>query len=108
MIRTVLAGSLMTAALASGTAQAADASGIAAKYGCLGCHAVAAPVLGPSFQAVAAKYHGNAGAPAALAAKIRAGGSGAWGEIPMPPQAGPTDDEMKAMVAWILATPAAK
>lgn len=108
MIRTVLAGSVMLAALSIGTAKAADASGVAAKYGCMGCHAVAAQVLGPSFQAVAGKYKDDKAAPAALAAKIRAGGAGTWGQIPMPPQAGPTDDEMKAIVAWVLATPAAK
>jgi cytochrome c len=108
MIRTVLAGSLVAAALISGTAQAADSTAVATQYGCLGCHAVAAKVLGPSFQEVAAKYKGDAGAPAALAAKVRAGGVGSWGQIPMPPQAGPTDDELKAIVGWILATPAAK
>lgn len=108
MMRSLFAGGLLAATLFLGTAQAADASGVAARYGCIGCHAVATQVLGPSFQAVAAKYKGDAAAPAALAAKIRAGGAGAWGQIPMPPQAGPTDDEMKAIVAWVLATPAAK
>jgi cytochrome c len=36
-----------------------------------------------------------------LAAKVKAGGKGAWGQIPMPPN-NVTEDEAKKLVAWVL------
>ena len=60
-------------------AQAADAKAaeaLAQKSGCLACHAVEKKVLGPSYKDVAAKYKGDKGAEAKLAAKVKAGGSG--------------------------------
>ena len=59
---------------------------LARKHGCLGCHAVAAPLVGPAYQQVAEKYSGDKDAPSALAKRIREGGSGTWGEMAMPPQ----------------------
>ncbi len=106
MIRRSLIASAMLAALSftTGAAQAdaAAASASAAKYGCLGCHGVANKVVGPGFREVADKYKADKAAEAALIAKVRAGGAGTWGPIPMPPQAGPKDDELKAIVGWIL------
>lgn len=107
MIRPSLIASALLAALyfSAGNAQAdaAAASATAAKYGCLGCHGVANKVVGPGFREVADKYKADKGAEGALIAKVRAGGMGTWGQIPMPPQAGPKDDELKAIVGWILA-----
>ncbi len=68
----------------------------------MACHDVAQKKVGPAYKDVAAKYKGDAKAPAMLAAKVKAGGKGAWGEIPMPPN-NVTDDEAKKLVAWVLA-----
>lgn len=79
-------------------AQAADAKAaeaLAQKSGCLACHAVEKKVLGPSYKDVAAKYKGDKGAEAKLAAKVKAGGSGVWGPVPMPPHPQVKDEDIK-------------
>jgi len=58
--------------------------------------------VGPSFKEVAAKYSGDAGAPARLAQKIRQGGQGVWGQVPMPPNTGLSGEEARTVAAWIL------
>lgn len=69
---------------------------------CLACHKVDTKAVGPSYKDVAAKYKGNAEAQANLVAKIKKGGSGNWGPIPMPPHPAVSDDELNKIVAWIL------
>ena len=59
-------------------------------------------IVGPGFNEVMAKYKGDAGAQARLEAKVKNGGSGVWGPIPMPPQTTIKDDDIKTMVRWIL------
>ena len=73
------------------------------KNGCNACHAEDKKVIGPSYKDVAAKYTGDATAPAKLAEKVKKGGSGVWGPIPMPPNAQVKDDDVKKMVQLILA-----
>jgi cytochrome c len=51
---------------------------------------------------VAQKYSGDAGAAARLAEKMRAGGSGVWGAVPMPPNAGLSADDSKRLAEWVL------
>lgn len=75
---------------------------LATAKGCLACHQVETKVVGPAYKDVAAKYKGDAGAQAALEAKVKAGGVGVWGQIPMPPQAGASDEEIHKLVSWIL------
>ena len=75
---------------------------LARKYGCLGCHAVAAPLVGPAYQDVAAKYAGQADAVAILVQSIRTGGSGRWGELAMPPQPQVTPADAQKLAHWIL------
>jgi cytochrome c len=70
--------------------------------GCLACHAVDGKRLGPSFRDLAARYHGDAAAPERLAAKVRGGGQGAWGAVPMPPQPQVAEKDIAALVTWIL------
>jgi cytochrome c len=72
------------------------------KDGCAACHAIDKKVVGPAYQDVAAKYKDDKGAAAKLAEKVKAGGAGAWGQVPMPPNAAIPDDDIKALVAWIL------
>src|SRR2546423_9034812 len=73
------------------------------KNGCTACHAVDKKVIGPAYQEVAAKYKGDASAAAKLADKVKKGGVGVWGQIPMPPNAQVPDADIKNLVAWILA-----
>ncbi len=72
------------------------------KDGCGACHAVDKKIVGPSYQDVAAKYKSDKDAPAKLAQKVKTGGAGIWGQVPMPPNAAISDDDIKALVAWIL------
>lgn len=76
---------------------------LAKKSGCTACHGLANKLVGPAFRDVAARYKSDAGAEARLAAKLRAGGGGSWGAVPMPPQSQLADGEAKALVQWILA-----
>jgi len=75
---------------------------LAAKNGCTACHASDKKIVGPAFHDVAEKYKGDAGAPAKLAAKIKAGGKGAWGPVPMPPHPQISDADLNHLVAWVL------
>ena len=75
---------------------------IAEASGCLGCHAANEKVVGPSYADVAQKYRGQ-DVSAKLFAKIRAGGEGVWGDVAMPPQEDIKDEDLKALVAWVLA-----
>ncbi len=95
-------------ASAAPTARAADAAELIGKYGCSVCHAVDHKIVGPAFGEVAAKYQGDAGATAQLTQKIRKGGSGVWGTIPMPPQPGPSELDLGTIVHWVLALPPTK
>ena len=72
------------------------------KDGCAACHAVDKKVIGPAYQEVAAKYKGDAAAATKLADKVKKGGVGVWGQIPMPPNAQVPDADIKNLVAWIL------
>ena len=75
---------------------------LAEKNGCLGCHAVAAKLVGPAYKDVAAKYVDQPDATEMLAKSIRAGGTGKWGEMAMPPQAQLSEADAKKLAAWIL------
>jgi cytochrome c len=74
---------------------------LASRKNCLGCHGIDGKRVGPAFKGVAARYSGQAGAEAALAEKVRKGGVGAWGAIPMPANA-VSQEEAQQLVAWIL------
>jgi cytochrome c len=69
---------------------------------CTACHQIDKRVVGPSFKEVAAKYTGDNAAAGKLAAKIRQGGSGVWGNSPMPPNPGIADADLQQLVSWIL------
>jgi S-disulfanyl-L-cysteine oxidoreductase SoxD len=80
-----------------------DQSALAIKHNCSACHAPASKLVGPSQAEISAKYKGDAGAEANLMAKVRAGGSGVWGAIQMPPHPGLSEDDLRALVRWYLA-----
>ena len=69
---------------------------------CAACHTLDRRVVGPSFREVAAKYSGDGEAPGKLARKVKEGGAGAWGSVPMPPNAAISDGDLTQIVAWIL------
>jgi cytochrome c len=80
--------------------QASDA--LAKKHNCLACHATDKKLVGPSYKDVAAKYAKDPSAEAKLVDKVKKGGQGVWGQIPMPPNAQVPDADVQALVKWIL------
>lgn len=98
----------LTAAAAlsfAGGALAADAKAaeaLAKNNGCLACHTADKKLVGPSFKEIAAKYRNDKAAEANLVKKVKAGGKGVWGDVPMPPNAHVKDADIKTMVQWIL------
>jgi cytochrome c len=97
---------LAAGVLVTGSAHAAldnkAAEELMKKDGCAACHAVDKKVIGPAYQDVAAKYKGDAKAEAMLVDKIKKGGVGVWGQIPMPPNAQVPEADIKNLVSWIL------
>ena len=90
------------AGIAAAPASAQSPDDLLKKYACLSCHAVDKKLVGPSYKDVAAKYRGQGGADKMLAEKIKKGGQGVWGPIPMPPNAGVSDADLKVLVSYIL------
>ena len=89
--------------LVTAQVNAADASALAQKSGCLACHSIDKKVLGPAYKDVAAKYKGDKTAEAKLVAKVKAGGSGVWGPMPMPANSPQVKDaDITAIVQWVL------
>ncbi len=72
------------------------------KDGCAACHSVDKKIVGPAYKDVAAKYKGDASAHAKLVEKVKKGGSGVWGQVPMPPNAQVKDSDIQQLVTWIL------
>lgn len=83
-------------------AMANDGLALAQKNACLACHQVDKKVVGPAYKDVAAKYKGDKTAEAKLVKKVKEGGKGVWGEIPMPPNPQVKDEDIKTIVHWIL------
>ena len=90
---------LLVAALAGPAFAQAD---FAQKKNCMACHAIDKTVLGPAYKDVAAKYAGQKDMVDKLAAKVVKGGTGVWGNIPMPANPQVTEAEAKQLVTWIL------
>jgi cytochrome c len=73
---------------------------LAKKNSCLGCHGVENRIVGPSFREVSKKYDDLKDSVSYLASKIRAGGSGLWGAIPMPAQS-ISEADARELAQWI-------
>jgi cytochrome c len=95
-----LAIALAGAALAIALPAKADEA-LAKKHNCLACHAVDKKLIGPSYKDIAKKYKGQAVA-AQLEQKVKKGGSGVWGPVPMAPNPAVPDADIKKLVDWIL------
>lgn len=72
------------------------------KNSCTLCHAVDKKVVGPAFKDIASKYAGQPDAISRLSLKVKAGGAGAWGTVPMPANPQVSDDDLKKMIEFIL------
>ncbi len=91
---------LIVAATISTLANANDA--LIKKYSCNACHSVDAKVLGPAFKEVAKSYAGKSDAQASLVKTITSGSVGKWGSIPMPATSGISEEDAKALAAYVL------
>lgn len=102
-VTTLAAVSMLMLAGQASAVDAKAAEALAQKSGCLACHTVNNKVVGPSYKDVAAKYKGDKNAEAKLIEKVKKGGSGVWGPIPMPPNSPHVkDQDIKTIVQWIL------
>ncbi|PIE83190.1 MAG: hypothetical protein CSA09_02600 [Candidatus Contendobacter odensis] len=93
----VLTWILLVAPLAS---QASDV--LMKRHNCFACHQMSKRLMGPSFQSIASRYKGQENARQILAGKIKAGGRGVWGQIPMPASTNLSNQDLDAMAVWIL------
>jgi cytochrome c len=102
------AGILLLCSLGSTTygespvSREADGKALMKRSDCLACHAVQRQVIGPAFVEVARRYRKDPKAETTLIRKIKTGGSGVWGAIPMAGHPGLSQAELRAMVRWIL------
>jgi cytochrome c len=75
---------------------------LAQKSGCLACHGIGNKVVGPGFNEIQARYKDQPDAETRLVAKVKAGGQGVWGAVPMPPNSHLSDADLTLLVKWIL------
>jgi len=75
---------------------------LAKKNACTACHAVDKKLVGPAFKDVANKYRNDKKAEAMLVEKVKKGGVGVWGQVPMPPNTNVSDADVKTLVKWVL------
>ncbi|MEY8170371.1 c-type cytochrome [Burkholderia multivorans] len=103
IVQGAVAASLVGAWGAGAHAQVGDGLRVARSNACLGCHAVDRKLVGPSFKDIAARYKGDPQAVAKLSKKVKDGGSGVWGAIPMPAHPRMSDADLRSVVEWVLA-----
>jgi len=84
----------------SGAASADQA--LAQKNACMSCHGVDKKIVGPAFKEVAKKYQGDKTARDTLIAKVKTGGKGVWGPIPMPPSPQVKPEDAAKIIDWVL------
>lgn len=107
VLRVMFGAAVVAASLSAGAAEqpvpSGNAMAIARGNACMGCHAIDRKLVGPSFQQIAEKYKGQPQASAQLEKKVKSGGSGVWGPIPMPSHPRMNDADIRTVVAWVLA-----
>ena len=94
----------LAVALAFASGAAVASADLAKAKNCMACHAVDKKLIGPSYKDVAAKYASDKDAVAKLTDKVRKGGVGVWGQIPMPANPQVSEAEAETLVKWIMAT----
>ena len=75
---------------------------LAGANGCLICHNASQKWVGPAFKSIAEKYQGQSDIQKTLVAKVRNGGAGSWGKIPMPAHPDVTEENLNKIIAWVL------
>ena len=100
-MKQIVAAAIAASALVAGNAAMANEK-LAQASGCMTCHGVDKKIIGPTYKEVAAKYRGDKGAEAMLIKKVKSGGHGVWGSVPMPPNPHVKDENIKILVQWIL------
>lgn len=90
------------AAVVMSSSPAVASADLARSKACIACHHAERRVIGPAYTAIAARYADDSAAVGALADKVIAGGSGSWGQMPMPPQSNLSREEAETLVRWIL------
>jgi cytochrome c len=93
---------LLASCVVAAPAFGQDAQALLKKHNCTTCHTVDKPLVGPAYKAVAQKYAGQKDAQARLVDKVKKGGAGVWGQVPMPPNPQVPDADVQAMVKYIL------
>ena len=101
-LKTLAAISALATVLPAYAIDEAAALELAKKNGCLACHSMATKLVGPAWRDIGKKYAGDAGAEAALVTKVRKGGKGVWGEIPMPPNVTVKEADVRTLVQFVL------
>lgn len=99
-LRPALVATAIALGLASGSALAS--ADLAKAKNCMACHSADKKLVGPSYKQIAAKYGSDKAAVEKLTQKVRAGGSGVWGQVPMPPNPQVSAEEAATLVQWIL------
>ena len=75
---------------------------LARKHHCLSCHAIDKKLVGPSYKDIAAKYKGDPSAEAKLIDKVKKGGMGVWGQIPMPANPQVSQADADTLAKWVM------
>jgi cytochrome c len=101
-LATLTLAAALVAAPAHAALDKAQAEAMMKKDGCAACHSIDKKIVGPAYNEVAAKYKGDKNAQAALEKKVKEGGAGVWGQIPMPPNPQVPANDVKDLVTWIL------
>lgn len=97
-----LAGTSRATVSATAAPPINPATALAERSGCLSCHNPKQRLIGPSLSEVAAKYRNDSSAETKLVSKVKSGGQGVWGAIPMPPHAQMQDQDVRTLVRWFL------
>lgn len=100
MMKEMMMIAATAAMLLSGVASADQA--LAQKNACMSCHGVDKKIVGPAFKEIAKKYEGDATAHDKLVAKVKTGGKGVWGQIPMPPSPQVKPEDASKIIDWVL------
>jgi cytochrome c len=90
-------------AAAPAAAKGPNVNNLLAANSCTACHGMKNKIVGPGFNEIAAKHKGKANLEAYLVGKIKSGGSGVFGAIPMPAQPQVKDADAQAIAQWIAA-----
>lgn len=95
------AGKPAAAVTATAAAAASHPTDLLARHACTSCHGLTSRIVGPGFNEIATRYQGRADAQVYLSKRIKEGGQGVWGAIPMPPQGGLKESDADEIARWI-------